>query len=528
VFNFSQMQPSTQLLPQYLNLFSLTGDEKRALMYISQNPDHIHVESTILRSLAFAVATKCSDVHFNGKVVNGKFCVCVNIRTKSGFVRHYFNPELGDPMHFETKLLQLSNNTIGGTQAEIISSRFSLDFPHWWAIEESLKVKDKEPYKIDIRVQFQKTFGGFSIVCRILDQQRTPSLGEMSLSKILESEIKKVLNEPSGLILVSGPTGSGKTTLLNAMIGELNDGSRSIFTIENPVEFRISGDGPITQVQTHGQVTFAAGLRSALRSDPDVILIGEIRDSETMEVALQAAQTGHLVLATIHASSAAQTISRMLELTLDKDRDAFRVADTLKMVIAQRLINQYERTPCKRTLNKLEVDWMKLNGLHLPKIFHETSSSIKIGVKALIEAISIDHSIKKIICSPIFNTEGVYTAAKNQIQYETLAMCGIRSVESGDTKLAECMIKLESHHQAALEPSLRTEFVASYELSYLQIQNVIDQNMHLSMNHELMRSAIEIQKKELTSISDASVSKLRMLLKEQVDISRVVNTEQGG
>ena len=90
------------------------------------------------------------------------------------------------------------------------------------------------------------------------------------------------------------------------------------------------------------------------------------------------------------------------------------------------------------------------------------------------------------------------------------------------------MIKLESHHQAALEPSLRTEFVASYELSYLQIQNVIDQNMHLSMNHELMRSAIEIQKKELTSISDASVTKLRMLLKEQVDISRVVNTEQGG
>ena len=311
------------------------------------------------------------------------------------------------------------------------------------------------------------------------------------------------------------------------MISELNDGSRSIFTIENPVEFRISGDGPITQVQTHGQVTFAAGLRSALRSDSDVILIGEIRDSETMEVALQAAQTGHLVLATIHASSAAQTISRMLELTLDKDRDAFRVADTLKMVIAQRLINQYQRVPCKRILNKLEVDWMKLNGLHLPKIFYETSSNIKIGVKALIEAISIDHLIKKIIRSPIFNTEGVYTAAKNQIQYETLAMCGIRSVESGDTKLAECMIKLESHHQAALEPSLRTEFVATYGLSYLQIQSVIDQNMHLSMSHELMRSAIDVQKKELSAVPQASLSKTPMHLEEQVDLSGVLNTEQG-
>ena len=114
------MQSSTQPLPEYLSLFSLTGDEKRALMYISQNPDHIQVESTILRSLAFAVATKCSDVHFNGKVVNGKFCVFVNIRTKSGFVRHYFNPALGDPMHFETKLLQLSNNTIGGTHLQQI------------------------------------------------------------------------------------------------------------------------------------------------------------------------------------------------------------------------------------------------------------------------------------------------------------------------------------------------------------------------------------------------------------------------
>ena len=124
-------------------------------------------------------------------------------------------------------------------------------------------------------------------------------------------------------------------------------------------------------------------------------------------------------------------------------------------------------------------------------------------------------------------SRGISSFLGNGIQYETLAMCGIRSVESGDTKLAECMIKLESHHQAALEPSLRTEFVATYGLSYLQIQSVIDQNMHLSMSHELMRSAIDVQKKELSAVPQASLSKTPMHLEEQVDLSGVLNTEQG-
>ena len=167
-------------------------------------------------------------------------------------------------------------------------------------------------------------------------------LHELGLLYSLLRAIKQAVNEPSGLILVSGPTGSGKTTLLNAVLGYLNNGQRSILTIENPVEFRLTGEGPIKQVQVQGDITFARALRAGLRCDPDIILIGEIRDEETMEIALQAAQTGHLVLATIHANSGAETISRALDLTVDKRRDAYRLAETLKFVMAQRLLDKYK------------------------------------------------------------------------------------------------------------------------------------------------------------------------------------------
>jgi len=461
-------------LPKYAELFNLSGDEKRSLMYISQHPEHYEAESVILRSLAYAVETKSSDIHFNAKLLNGKLAVFINIRTPDGFVNHAFKSEFCDPIHFQTKLLQLTNNTAGGTQAEIISTRFSLDFPTWWARDRGLLCDPNEAYKTDIRVQFQKTFSGFSIVCRVLDQQRTPRLCELGFTLALEQLIKKAIHEPSGLILVSGPTGSGKTTLLHAMLCELNDGTRSIFTIENPVEFRLKGNGPITQIQTHGQVSFAAGLRSALRSDPDVILIGEIRDSETMEIALQAAQTGHLVLATIHASSAAQTISRMLDLTIDKEKDSFRVSETLKLVLAQRLIVKYKNHPVVRELNKAEIDWLSANAINIPTLFTETDSHEKLGVTALIEAIKVEHAIKKIIRSPNFTTDDIYQTVKDQLHYESLPMSAFRHIENGGARLSDCMTKLDTLQQSASTPPLRSKLANLYSLSYSNIGVIID------------------------------------------------------
>ena len=491
-------------LPSYSELFKLNKEERKLLMYISLNEEHFEVESTILRSLAFAVATKSSDVHFNAKITNGYLRVSINIRTKNGFVNHIFNHPKCDPVHFQNKLLQLTNNTIGGTQAEIISSRFSLDFPSWWAQSQGLICDSSlTSYKTDIRVQFQKTFGGFSIVCRILDQQCAPNLNQLGLTNALNQLIKNVINQSSGLVIVSGPTGSGKTTLLNAMLCELNDGTRSIFTIENPVEFRLAGNGPITQVQTHGQITFAAGLRSALRSDPDVILIGEIRDPETMEVALQAAQTGHLVLASIHASSAAQTISRMLDLTVDKARDAYRVSDTLKLVLAQRLIDKYTTEPEIRALSYIEKDWLNLNGLNSSEQFQETRSNLKIGVTALIEAISIDHEIKKIIREPNFNMEDIYSVAKEQLEYETLAMCGLRCVERGESKLYDCMVKLESNQQASSDISLRSKLVNLYNLNYSLVSKAIDQYIDLLL---LNTADLTNQKESIAPVFDFNIS----------------------
>lgn len=484
-------------LPQYPELFNLKTDEKRALMYISSSPEHYEVESCILRSLAYAVASRSSDVHFNARLVNGKTSVFINIRTKAGFVNIPFTSGTCDAAHFEIKLLQLTNNTIGGTQAEIISTRFSLDFPSWWAKDQGLQADPGHSYKTDVRVQFQKTFEGFSVVCRILDQQSAPKLSEIGLTFALEQEILRVIHEPSGLVLVSGPTGSGKTTLLNAMLGELNDGSRAIFTIENPVEFRLKGMGPITQVQTHGMVSFAQGLRSALRSDPDVILIGEIRDSETMEVALQAAQTGHLVLATIHASNCAQTIGRMLDLTLDKRRDAFRVAETLKLVLAQRLIERYELTPQTKVpakvLQPFEKDWLLLNRLATPSVFTENQSIKKVGLSALIEAITVDQNVKNMIRRRVFNTEDIYIAASNQLSFETLAMGGMRTVEAGHSKLSDCILKLDSQSSHGASNCLRASCAVQYGLSYSEISRQID---------EFTRKFLSGELSEVTSVVD--------------------------
>ena len=141
-----------------------------------------------------------------------------------------------------------------------------------------------------------RTFDGYTFVCRLLDQQRSPGLDELGMSYALLRAVKRAALEPSGLILVSGPTGSGKTTTLSAILQWLINGQRCVVTIENPVEYELPIFGPVKQIEVRGEITFAKALRKTLRLDPEVILVGEIRDQETMEIALQAAQTGHLVL----------------------------------------------------------------------------------------------------------------------------------------------------------------------------------------------------------------------------------------
>jgi general secretion pathway protein E len=195
--------------------------------------------------------------------------------------------------------------------------------------------------QIDVRVSTLPSRGGERLVLRLLDTANAAaSLDSLGMDDATNVALRQALSEPNGIILVTGPTGSGKTTTLYSALRLLNDGRRNILTVEDPVEYAIDGIGQ-TQVDAKVGLTFAAGLRAILRQDPDVVLVGEIRDRETAEIAVQASLTGHLVLATVHTNDAAGAITRMRDMKVEP----YLLASTVRAVVAQRLVRRL-CSPC--------------------------------------------------------------------------------------------------------------------------------------------------------------------------------------
>ncbi|MFN5661775.1 MAG: GspE/PulE family protein, partial [Planctomyces sp.] len=190
-----------------------------------------------------------------------------------------------------------------------------------------------EGRKVDIRVSTVPTIYGESVVMRILDKQSISlDLSSLGMRAADLAEMDRLVALPHGMVLVTGPTGSGKTTTLYAALSKLYDPSLKIITIEDPVEYELTGVNQIPVNPERG-LSFASGLRSILRQDPDVIMVGEIRDGETAEIAVRAALTGHLVLSTLHTNDAASAISRLLDMGIEP----FLLASVVEGVIAQRL-----------------------------------------------------------------------------------------------------------------------------------------------------------------------------------------------
>lgn len=190
--------------------------------------------------------------------------------------------------------------------------------------------------KIDIRVSSFPTVCGEKIVTRILDDQTARrSLSELGMRRDVEEGVRNLLRQPHGLILISGPTGSGKTTSLYAFVREIQSESLNIVSIEDPVEYRLPGVNQ-AQVNTKIGFDFAGGLRAILRQDPDIIMVGEIRDKETAHIATAAALTGHLVLTTVHTNTAAEALARLLDMEIEP----YLVASAVCGVIAQRLVRK--------------------------------------------------------------------------------------------------------------------------------------------------------------------------------------------
>ncbi|MBI2638271.1 type II/IV secretion system protein [Candidatus Peregrinibacteria bacterium] len=197
-------------------------------------------------------------------------------------------------------------------------------------------VTTKDNREMDLRVSSFPTVNGEKVVMRIQDKSRKiPTLEELGLEGNSMKYLKKGLEAPNGIILTSGPTGSGKTTTLYACLNILNTPDVNILTIEDPVEIQMEG---LNQSQVHPDInyTFANGLRTALRQDPDIIMVGEIRDRETMDTAIESSLTGHLVFSTIHTNSAVETLTRIANMGVP----AFLMTATINLIIAQRLVRK--------------------------------------------------------------------------------------------------------------------------------------------------------------------------------------------
>lgn len=233
------------------------------------------------------------------------------------------------------RVMTLPMSNLSGIVARIkVLSRLKLD-EHRLPQDGRFKIRSQQ-FEVSFRVSVLPVFDGEKIVLRLLDESRRyTSLDQLGLNETALNLLKRNLQKPHGMVLVTGPTGSGKTTTLYTALQVLNDVKVNISTIEDPIEYRLAGVNQ-SQVNTKIGFTFANGLRSLLRQDPNIILVGEIRDNDTAKIAINAALTGHLVLSTLHTNDAVTSLPRLLEM----DVPSFLVASTTNIVVAQRLVRK--------------------------------------------------------------------------------------------------------------------------------------------------------------------------------------------
>lgn len=293
---------------------------------------------------------------------------------------------------------------------------------------------------ISLRVSILPSFFGENIVMRLLTESSRPlSLEELGFSAEDLPKIRTNIDKPHGMMLVTGPTGSGKTTTLYSILNMLNTPKVNICTIEDPVEYSVNRINQ-TQINPQAGLTFASGLRSLLRHDPDVIMIGEIRDQETAEIAIHSALTGHLVLSTLHTNSAAGAIPRFL----DMGAQGFLLASTLNLIIAQRLV----RRICPTCIHRVEPNSEMLELIHFHtqgqvqisdffegKGCNECDGSGYKGRVGIYEIIQVTPAIKALVTKNVSESDIMNTAIKEGSI--TLMQDGLNKVSAGITTFAE-------------------------------------------------------------------------------------------
>ncbi len=404
---------------------------------IAQDLPIIRIVDTLLKH---AILQSASDIH-------------IEPGEKEVRVRYRIDGVLHDAM-------TLPRQVLDGLVARIkVLSSLKLD-EHRLPQDGRFKI-EKEGYKISFRVSMLPVFEGEKIVMRLLDEtSKGLTLEKMGLGGNALEAVHRHIKRPNGMVLVTGPTGSGKTTTLYTVMDILNTTEVNISTVEDPVEYRMTRVNQ-TQVNAKIGMTFAAALRSLLRQDPDIIMVGEIRDGETMQIAVEAAMTGHLVLSTLHTNSAAGTLPRLL----DMGAEAFLVASTVNVIIGQRLVrrlcgecrasyslSETEIETLGKTFNMKELlevlkkapelsdvvkksaTWKDIIFFH-PKGCEQCNSEGYHGRQGIYEVLEMDESIGKLITSNASSDDIEKKARANGMQ--TMSEDGFIKAVRGVTSIEE-------------------------------------------------------------------------------------------
>tara|TARA_Y100001960_G_C14781819_1_gene887427 strand:- start:4325 stop:5815 length:1491 start_codon:yes stop_codon:yes gene_type:complete len=291
---------------------------------------------------------------------------------------------------------------------------------------------------VDVRVSTMPSSHGERVVMRLLDKNATRlDLHSLGMTKYNHDHFRTMIARPHGIILVTGPTGSGKSTTLYAGLQELNSNERNILTVEDPIEFDIDGIGQ-TQVNPKVDMTFARGLRAILRQDPDVVMVGEIRDLETAQIAVQASLTGHLVMSTLHTNTAVGAITRLRDMGIEP----FLISSSLLGVLAQRLV----RTLCHDCKQPYEADaeTKKLFGVEKsePLTLHRAQGCEKCSYKGyrgrtgIHELLVVNEQVQELIHSEA-GEQAIEKAIRNDVP--SIREDGLTKVRNGITSLEEVM-----------------------------------------------------------------------------------------
>ena len=437
---FQILKADKEKVESYLNVYSATQATKNALKSI-QNDVNLNNANRkdISTDVANAPAVRFIDSTLEEAVKVRASDIHIEPNEKNVVVRYRIDGDLHEQSTFDITFFPAIS-----TRIKILSD---IDIAEKRIPQDGHITKVIGGEKYDFRVSTLPTIHGEKFVIRILDKRIfSLSLDELNFSDDVNATIDKILHHPHGIILLTGPTGSGKTTTLYSFLRELNKPNVNIVTIEDPVEYSMESINQI-QINNKADLTFASSLRSILRQDPDIIMVGEIRDEETAQIAIRAAITGHLVLSTLHTNEAPGAVTRLIDMGVP----SYLVSDALVAVISQRLLKRL--CPHCRKPVMTSPDQRKALDLKEDTIIYEpngcpycNNTGYK-GRLAVHEIMYLNNELREIISQPEVTLEEIRKVAIEKAGMMPLFQSARRYVLKGETSYSDMLSMIVSEER---------------------------------------------------------------------------------